>query len=64
VPLGPLKLEAAMLLVTADFDVSTPIEKALFTWHQANNSALVVRHGDDHTSFNCKFSSVSVFTLP
>ena len=44
-----------MLLVTADFDVGTPTEKATFMWKtQLNHSALVVRHGDDHTSFNCK----------
>lgn len=54
-----------MLYVTADFDVSTPTEKATWMWkNQAkSNSTLVVRHGDDHVSWNCKPSSVATFAL-
>ena len=62
-PLEPLTLESPMLLVTADFDVSTPIEKALYTWNQARNSALIVRHGDDHTSFNCKYPCFLIYAV-
>ncbi|KAI1617240.1 hypothetical protein EDD36DRAFT_484980 [Exophiala viscosa] len=51
-PLEPLNITAPMLLVTADFDVATPTEKATFQWQQAPNSVLLVRHGDDHVSFN------------
>ncbi|KAK3070243.1 hypothetical protein LTR53_010784 [Teratosphaeriaceae sp. CCFEE 6253] len=49
----PLGLNATMLLVTSDFDVSQPTEKTTFMWEtQTPHSALVVRHGDDHVSFN------------
>ena len=41
-----------MLLVTADFDPYAPFEWATFAWQSAPNLALVVRHGDDHTSFS------------
>jgi len=53
-PLQPLNLtDPNMLIVTADFDVDTPMEKAVKVWQtQATNSTLVVRHGDDHVSFN------------
>ncbi|KAK3071027.1 hypothetical protein LTR53_009423 [Teratosphaeriaceae sp. CCFEE 6253] len=51
----PLELNATMLLVTSDFDVSQPTEKTTFMWEtQAPHSALVVRHGDDHVSFNAE----------
>ncbi|MCJ1309048.1 hypothetical protein MMC25_002703 [Agyrium rufum] len=53
-PLRSLVLDKPMLYVTADFDVSTPTEKATWMWkhHGKGNSALVVRHGDDHVSWN------------
>jgi len=42
-----------MLIVTADFDASAPTEWATDIFeNQARNSVLVVRHGDDHTSFS------------
>ncbi|KAE8449055.1 hypothetical protein EG329_008643 [Mollisiaceae sp. DMI_Dod_QoI] len=60
----PLPIDKEMLLVTADFDArqvsltisldilrSAPTEWTTFGWEQAPNSALVVRHGDDHVSF-------------
>ncbi|KAF4637604.1 hypothetical protein G7Y89_g477 [Cudoniella acicularis] len=47
----PLAVNNKMLLVTADFDASAPTEWTTFAWEQAPNSALVVRHGDDHVSF-------------
>ncbi|KAF2494345.1 alpha/beta-hydrolase [Lophium mytilinum] len=51
-PLKPLHLKAPMLFVTADFDASTPTEWATVAWKEADHSALLVRHGDDHTTFN------------
>ncbi|KAJ7605186.1 hypothetical protein FB45DRAFT_1149088 [Roridomyces roridus] len=46
-------VNASMVLVTADFDYTTPTELATFEWmQQANNSVLVVRHGDDHGTYN------------
>ncbi|KAH8811132.1 Alpha/Beta hydrolase protein [Xylogone sp. PMI_703] len=50
-PSEPLIVNKSMLLVTADFDGSAPTEWTTFTWEQAPNSTLVVRHGDDHVSF-------------
>ncbi|KAK3056985.1 hypothetical protein LTR09_002023 [Extremus antarcticus] len=50
-PLQPVELEATMLLLTADFDVYDPTERTTFAWKHTPNSALVVRHGDDHVSF-------------
>jgi len=47
-----LNLSHPLLLVAADFDVYAPMEWASFVWQSAPNSALVVRHGDDHTSFS------------
>ncbi|KAE9363001.1 hypothetical protein N431DRAFT_550765 [Stipitochalara longipes BDJ] len=47
----PLNLNEKMLLVTADFDNQAATEWGTFTWSQAKNSALVIRHGDDHVSF-------------
>jgi hypothetical protein len=35
---------------------STPTEWATFAWESASKSALLVRHGDDHTTFNRKNS--------
>ncbi|CZR58678.1 uncharacterized protein PAC_08570 [Phialocephala subalpina] len=46
-----LPVDKKMLLVTADFDPSAPTEWTTFGWEQAPDSALVVRHGDDHVSF-------------
>ncbi|KAK4969361.1 hypothetical protein LTR42_008628 [Elasticomyces elasticus] len=52
-PNHPLELNSTMLLVTADFDISQPTEKTTFVWeHQTPYAALVVRHGEDHVSFN------------
>ncbi|KAK4912002.1 hypothetical protein LTR49_019472 [Elasticomyces elasticus] len=52
-PNPPLKLNSTMLLVTADFDISQATEKTTFVWeHQTPHAALVVRHGEDHVSFN------------
>ncbi|TKA75526.1 hypothetical protein B0A55_03525 [Friedmanniomyces simplex] len=49
----PSVLNATMLLVTADFDVSQATEKTTFLWDtQTPHAALVVRHGEDHVSFN------------
>lgn len=62
--LKELSIKAPMLFVTADFDASTPTEWATFAWKNSSNSGLVVRHGDDHTTFNCKISqSCSSTTL-
>lgn len=58
-PLKKLSLKAPMLFVTADFDASTPTEWATVAWEQASRSALVVRHGDDHTTFNLPLSPVT-----
>ena len=33
---------------------SAPTEKTTFAWQHMPNSGLVVRHGDDHVSFNRK----------
>jgi hypothetical protein len=41
-----------MLLVTSDFDGSAPTEWADLMWEQSPKSVLVVRHGDDHTTFS------------
>jgi hypothetical protein len=41
-----------MLLVTSDFDGGVPTEWADVFREQAHNSVLVVRHGDDHTTFS------------
>lgn len=54
-PLKQLSVKAPMLFITADFDASTPTEWATFAWKNSSNSALVVRHGDDHTTFNREF---------
>ncbi|KAF2812960.1 alpha/beta-hydrolase [Mytilinidion resinicola] len=51
-PLKTLHLKAPMLFVTADFDASTPTEWATIAWKTADHSALLVRHGDNHTTFN------------
>ncbi|KAK4554371.1 hypothetical protein LTR86_008579 [Recurvomyces mirabilis] len=49
----PLQLTQTMLLVTADFEASIATEQTTFVWEtQAHKSGLVVRHGDDHVSFN------------
>ncbi|ORX34187.1 hypothetical protein BD324DRAFT_664686 [Kockovaella imperatae] len=42
--------EAAMLLVTADFDLNTPANSTFYERLQLPNTTLVVRHGDDHVS--------------
>ncbi len=48
----PLSISHPILLVAADFDAYAPMEWANFAWQTAPNSAFVVRHGDDHTSFS------------
>jgi hypothetical protein len=60
-PLKTLSFSKPMLFVTADFDASTPTEWATFAWEHAekSGSALVVRHGDDHTTFNLPGSSAT-----
>ncbi|KAF4628966.1 hypothetical protein G7Y89_g9180 [Cudoniella acicularis] len=47
----PLPTDKEMLLITADFDADSPTEWTTYAWEQVPNSALVVRHGDDHVSF-------------
>ena len=54
-----LSLAAPMLFVTSDFDASAPTEWTTFAWEQAKNSTLLVRHGDDHTTFNLPASAVT-----
>ncbi|MCJ1379735.1 hypothetical protein MMC17_002838 [Xylographa soralifera] len=51
-PTEPLITDVPMLLVTSDFDGGLPTEWAEPAWSQARNSVLVVRHGDDHTTFS------------
>lgn len=60
-PLQTLSFPKPMLFVTADFDASTPTEWATFGWEHAakSKSALVVRHGDDHTTFNLPGSAAT-----
>jgi hypothetical protein len=49
----PLLAHHPMLIVTSDFDGGAPTEWTTFFFEtQATNSVLVVRHGDDHTSFS------------
>ncbi|KAJ7599803.1 hypothetical protein C8J56DRAFT_908924 [Mycena floridula] len=57
----PLPVNASMVLVTSDFDYNTPTESATFEWSQAPNSVLVVRHGDDHGSFDIPGPARSAF---
>ncbi|KAJ7121509.1 hypothetical protein C8R44DRAFT_786373 [Mycena epipterygia] len=54
-------INASMVLVTADFDYNTPTELATLEWAQAPNSVLVVRHGDDHGSYNVPGPARSAF---
>ncbi|MCJ1401946.1 hypothetical protein MMC11_005163 [Xylographa trunciseda] len=51
-PYEPLITEIPMLLVTSDFDGGAPTEWADVMRTQALNSPLVIRHGDDHTTFS------------
>ncbi|KAH0846036.1 alpha/beta-hydrolase [Fonsecaea pedrosoi] len=51
-PLVPIRTEIPMLVVTADFDGSAPTEWTTLTMPDIPNGHLVVRHGDDHVSFN------------
>ncbi|OAL39580.1 hypothetical protein AYO20_00977 [Fonsecaea nubica] len=51
-PLVPIRTEIPMLVVTADFDGSAPTEWTTMTMPDIPNGHLVVRHGDDHVSFN------------
>ncbi|KAK5118743.1 hypothetical protein LTR85_007949 [Meristemomyces frigidus] len=63
-PTEPLDLQAPMLLVTADFEADAATEKATFVWTtQTPHSALAVRHGDDHVSFDRKFIAPSSLFL-
>ncbi|KIW91189.1 uncharacterized protein Z519_08084 [Cladophialophora bantiana CBS 173.52] len=50
-----LRTELPMLLVTADFDGSAPTEWTTMAMSDIPNSHLVVRHGDDHVSFNLPY---------
>ncbi|KAF7359620.1 Alpha/beta-hydrolase [Mycena venus] len=54
-------INASMVLVTSDFDYNTPTELATIEWSQAPNSVLVVRHGDDHGSYNVPGPARSAF---
>ncbi|KAJ6530552.1 hypothetical protein B0H19DRAFT_1191439 [Mycena capillaripes] len=54
-------VNASMVLVTSDFDYNTPTELADLEWIQAPNSVLVVRHGDDHGSYNVPGPARSAF---
>ncbi|KAJ7760182.1 hypothetical protein B0H14DRAFT_2973895 [Mycena olivaceomarginata] len=54
-------INASMVLVTSDFDYNTPTELATIGWSQASNSVLVVRHGDDHGSYNVPGPARSAF---
>ncbi|KAJ7837987.1 hypothetical protein B0H14DRAFT_2790225 [Mycena olivaceomarginata] len=58
-PIVPIN--ASMVLVTSDFDYNTPTELATIEWSQAPNSVLVVRHGDDHGSYNVPGPARSAF---
>ncbi|OTA54443.1 hypothetical protein K449DRAFT_401014 [Hypoxylon sp. EC38] len=52
-----------MLLVTADFDATAPTEWTSYIWErQARKSALVVRHGDGHVSFQLPDQQSSLIT--
>ncbi|KAF7314953.1 hypothetical protein MIND_00009300 [Mycena indigotica] len=41
-----------LLWTTSDFDLNLPTELATFAFEQAPNSTLLIRHGDDHVSFD------------
>jgi hypothetical protein len=49
--------------VPAHMVYSIAMEKATWAWGHAPNSALVVRHGDDHVSFLCKRMSLGTRSL-
>ncbi|KAI1412062.1 hypothetical protein F5Y13DRAFT_180412 [Hypoxylon sp. FL1857] len=52
-----------MLLVTADYDADAPTEWTSYIWEkQARESALVVRHGDGHVSFQLPSQPSSLIT--
>ncbi|KAI0376119.1 hypothetical protein F5Y04DRAFT_293194 [Hypomontagnella monticulosa] len=52
-----------MLLVTADYDADAPTEWTSYIWEkQARRSALVVRHGDGHVSFQLPDQPSSLIT--
>ncbi|KAL6241664.1 hypothetical protein RBB50_011446 [Rhinocladiella similis] len=53
--LTPLQTELPMLVVTADFDGSAPTEWTTLAMDDIPNDHLVVRHGDDHVSFNLPY---------
>ncbi|KIM77254.1 hypothetical protein PILCRDRAFT_12233 [Piloderma croceum F 1598] len=57
----PLYVDIPMTLVTSDFDYNTPTESATSEWKQAPNSVLVVRHGDDHGTYNVPGPARSAF---
>ncbi|KAJ6540359.1 hypothetical protein B0H19DRAFT_959657 [Mycena capillaripes] len=46
-----LPTDLELMWVTSDFDPHLATEFATFAWEQAPNSTLVIRHGDDHTTF-------------
>ncbi|KAJ7709319.1 hypothetical protein B0H14DRAFT_3022840 [Mycena olivaceomarginata] len=46
-----LPTDLEIMWVTSDFDLALPTEMTTFAWEQAPKSTLVIRHGDDHTSF-------------
>ncbi|RDW61639.1 hypothetical protein BP5796_11531 [Coleophoma crateriformis] len=61
-PQQPLRLSSPMLLVTADFDADAPTEWTTFAWDQIPNSGLIVRHGDDHVSFQLQHQCSTTLT--
>ncbi|KAJ7692912.1 hypothetical protein B0H17DRAFT_933686 [Mycena rosella] len=56
-----MPINASMVLITSDFDYNTPTELADLEWSQAPNSVLVVRHGDDHGSYDVPGPARSAF---
>ncbi|KAK7043406.1 Alpha/Beta hydrolase protein [Favolaschia claudopus] len=45
-----LPTDLPIMWMTSDFDLNLPTELTTFSWQQAPNSTLVIRHGDEHTS--------------
>ncbi|KAF7969925.1 hypothetical protein HWV62_25528 [Athelia sp. TMB] len=56
----PIVQKVPILLVTSDFDLNTPTESATLEFKLANQSTLVVRHGDDHGTVICAARSVEI----
>ncbi|KAF7976114.1 hypothetical protein HWV62_7549 [Athelia sp. TMB] len=56
----PIVQDVPLLLVTSDFDLNTPTEGATLEFKLANESTLVVRHGDDHGTFSVPGAAQSI----